>query len=187
LPPLRSPGSPADCKGGGGWASLLSRSSIFSLLISFLSFLVLATTKCHGIKPNPHGRLIYYGGIHLDLVVNGTILDHWLGGSASLPPWCALVTAMQLASPCMGGHPHLSCVLVPGRLCPRLSLSWVYEFWLSDVTTCSKLFEIFTMASACDGETTRQVSSISEFVWILYNLKTLSTHVTPHVTTPTWS
>jgi hypothetical protein len=63
----------------------------------------------------------------------------------------------------------------------------MYEFWPSDVTTCSKLFKIFTTASACDGEITRQVLSISDFVWILYNFKTLSTHVTPHVTTPTWS
>jgi len=63
----------------------------------------------------------------------------------------------------------------------------MYGFWPSDVTTCSKLFEIFTTASTCHDNTTRQVSSFSDFVWILYNLKILSTHVTPHVTTPTWS
>jgi hypothetical protein len=47
----------------------------FSLLICFLSFLVLATTKWHGIKPNPHGRLIYYGGIHGNAV--GLPLHGW--------------------------------------------------------------------------------------------------------------
>jgi hypothetical protein len=61
----------------------------------------------------------------------------------------------------------------------------MFGFWPSDVTTCSKIFEFFTIVSTCDGETTRQVSPISEFVWILYNLKTLSGHETPHVMTPT--
>ena len=41
-------------------------------------------TNRHGIHPNSHGRLTYYGGIRLDPMVNGTILDGRLGGSASL-------------------------------------------------------------------------------------------------------
>jgi hypothetical protein len=45
----------------------------------------------------------------------------------------------------------------------------------------------FTTASTCDENITRQVSSISDFVWILYNFKTLFAHVSRQVTTPTWS
>ena len=69
--------------GGGDWTSLLPHPSIFSYS-SLPSLLVLAMTNRHGIQPNSHGRLTYYGGIRLDLVVNGTILDCRLGGGASL-------------------------------------------------------------------------------------------------------
>jgi hypothetical protein len=67
-------------------------------------------------------------------------------------------------------------------------ITWVMsEFSTSDVATCFKHSQIFIIASTCDNNMTRQVSSNSNFVWILYNLKTLFAHVTRHVTTPTWS
>jgi hypothetical protein len=70
-------------------------------------------------------------------VVNGTILDHWLGGSASLPPWCASVTAMQLASPCMvvtGTFPVclFSAGSVPSCPCHGCNpIHWLSTTWLA--------------------------------------------------------
>ena len=48
-------------------------------------------------------------------------------------------------------------------------------------TTCMKLFQIFTIGSTCYITLHPQVSWFSEFVWILYNLKTLWPQLCPHV------
>ena len=58
------------------------------------------------------------------------------------------------------------------------------EMWFlaSDVTICSKPLQFFTTASTCDNTTHRQVSWFSDFVCILYNLKSHFRQVPRHVT-----
>jgi len=97
----RSPGSLADCMGGGDWASLLPHPSIFSYS-SLPSLLVLATTNRQGIQPNSLGCLTYYGGIRLDPMVNSTILDGWLDGGASLHVH-GVHQSRQCSWPCLHG------------------------------------------------------------------------------------
>ena len=55
-------------------------------------------------------------------------------------------------------------------------------FYASDVATCSKHSQFFTTAYTCDNMTPRQVSWFSDFVWTLYNFKTLFRQVARHVT-----
>jgi hypothetical protein len=43
------------------------------------------------------------------------------------------------------------------------------RFWAFDAATCSKLSQMFFVASTCDNKTPRQVSWFFDFVWILYN------------------
>ena len=55
-------------------------------------------------------------------------------------------------------------------------------FLASDVTTISKPSHFFTTASTCDNTTPQQVSWFSDFVCILYNLKSHFRQVLRHVT-----
>ena len=55
-------------------------------------------------------------------------------------------------------------------------------FYASDVATCSKHSQFFTTAYTCDNMTPQQVSWFSDFVWTLYNFKTLFRQVAHHVT-----
>jgi len=60
-------------------------------------------------------------------------------------------------------------------------------FLASDVTICSKPLQFFTTASTCDNTTHRQVSWFSDFVCILYNLKSHFRQVPRHVTSTRYS
>ena len=55
-------------------------------------------------------------------------------------------------------------------------------FGVSDVATCLKHSQFFTTAYTCDNMTPRQVSWFLDFVWTLYNFKTLFRQVARHVT-----
>jgi len=50
----------------------------------------------------------------------------------------------------------------------------MFGFYKSKVIICSKLFQFFMRASARDNKTPQQVLWFSDFVWIFYNLNTLS-------------
>jgi hypothetical protein len=54
-------------------------------------------------------------------------------------------------------------------------------FYASYVTPCTKPSQNFIIASTCDIMTPRQVSWFSDFVCILYNLKTTRQQVSSHV------
>ena len=56
------------------------------------------------------------------------------------------------------------------------------RFLASDITTCSKPSQFFIIASTCDNTTPRQVLWFSDFVCILYNLKSHFRQVPRHVT-----
>ena len=66
-----------------------------------------------------------------------------------------------------------------GCLKPRHLHISMSGFQASDVATCLKPSQFFTTAYTCDDMTSRQVS---DFVWILYNFKTLFRQVGRHVT-----
>jgi len=71
--------------------------------------------------------------------------------------------------------------------CVVLSHVEMSGFLASDVTICSKPLQFFTTASTCDNTTHRQVSWFSDFVCILYNLKSHFRQVPRHVTSTRYS
>ena len=59
---------------------------------------------------------------------------------------------------------------------------YISGFLASDVTTCSKPSQFFTTIFTCDNTMPRQVSWFSDFVCILYNLKSHFRQIPRHVT-----
>ena len=80
---------------------------------------------------------------------------------------------------CVSGEQQGVCIRRMWRLWSHVEMS---GFLTSDVTTCSKPSQFFTTASTCDNTTPRQVSWFSDFVCILYNLKSHFRQVPRHVT-----
>jgi hypothetical protein len=63
-----------------------------------------------------------------------------------------------------------------------LTVSEMSGFEASDVPTFLKSSQFLHAASTCHNKTPRQVSWFSDFVWLLYNLRTLFLLVVRHVT-----